>query len=105
MTFDLIVTISMHFYERRKSKIDDLRRREILHRLSVCLPISSNLSLLNAYKWPFVLVGFCLSGLLSYWAFVQMAFVLHSTDEYFARYETGFFLLLNFTLSNLNVKE
>ena len=30
------------------------------------LSISSNLSLLNAYKWAFVLVGFCPSGLLSY---------------------------------------
>ena len=30
-----------------------------------CLSISSNLSLLNAYKWAFVLVGFCPSGLLS----------------------------------------
>ena len=29
------------------------------------LSISSNLSLLNAYKWAFVLVGFCPSGLLS----------------------------------------
>ena len=29
------------------------------------LSISSNLSLLNAYKWGFVLVGFCPSGLLS----------------------------------------
>ena len=29
------------------------------------LSISSNLSLLNAYKWAFVLVGFCSSGLLS----------------------------------------
>ena len=29
------------------------------------LSISSNLSLLNAYKWAFVLVSFCLSGLLS----------------------------------------
>ena len=30
------------------------------------LSISSNLSLLNAYKWAFVLVGFCPSGLLSF---------------------------------------
>ena len=44
--------------------------------LSVHLYISSNLSLLNAYKWAFVLVGFCPSGLLSQWAFVQWAFVL-----------------------------
>ena len=29
------------------------------------LSISSNLSLLNAYKWAFVLVGVCPSGLLS----------------------------------------
>ena len=29
------------------------------------LSISSNLSLINAYKWAFVLVGFCPSGLLS----------------------------------------
>ena len=29
------------------------------------LSVSSNLSLLNAYKWAFVLVGFCPSGLLS----------------------------------------
>ena len=29
------------------------------------LSISPNLSLLNAYKWAFVLVGFCPSGLLS----------------------------------------
>ena len=29
------------------------------------LSISTNLSLLNAYKWAFVLVGFCPSGLLS----------------------------------------
>ena len=29
------------------------------------LSISSNLSLLNAHKWAFVLVGFCPSGLLS----------------------------------------
>ena len=29
------------------------------------LLISSNLSLLNAYKWAFVLVGFCSSGFLS----------------------------------------
>ena len=28
-------------------------------------PLSSNLSLSNAYKWAFVLVGFCPSGLLS----------------------------------------
>ena len=27
--------------------------------------INSNLSLFNAYKWAFVLVGFCPSGLLS----------------------------------------
>ena len=40
------------------------------------LSISSNLSLLNAYKWAFVLVGFCPSWLLSEWAFVQWAFVL-----------------------------
>ena len=40
------------------------------------LSISSNISLLNAYKWAFVLVGFCPSGLLSWWAFVQWAFVL-----------------------------
>ena len=29
------------------------------------LSISSNLSLLNAYKWAFVLVSHCPSGLLS----------------------------------------
>ena len=29
------------------------------------LSISSNMSLLNAYKWAFVLVAFCPSGLLS----------------------------------------
>ena len=29
------------------------------------LSISSNLTMLNAYKWAFVLVGFCPSGLLS----------------------------------------
>ena len=28
------------------------------------LSISSNISLLNAYKWVFVLVGFCPSGLV-----------------------------------------
>ena len=33
--------------------------------LPLGLSISSNLSLLNAYKWAFVLVGFCPSGLLS----------------------------------------
>ena len=38
-------------------------------RMSVRLSISSNLSLLNAYKWAFVLVGFCPSGLLSYTRF------------------------------------
>ena len=38
--------------------------------------VCSNLPLLNAYKWAFVLVGFCPSGLLSQWAFVQWAFVL-----------------------------
>ena len=38
--------------------------------------ISSNLSLLNAYKWAFVLVGFSPSELMSQWAFVQWAFVL-----------------------------
>ena len=31
----------------------------------VGLSISANLSLLNAYKWAFVPVGFCPSGLLS----------------------------------------
>ena len=42
MTFDLVVTISMHFYERcsqQKKKmyeISDLRRREILLLRSVC---------------------------------------------------------------------
>ena len=29
------------------------------------LSINSNLSLLNTYKWAFVLVGFCPGGLLS----------------------------------------
>ena len=33
--------------------------------LPLGLSISSNLSVLNAYKWAFVLVGFCPSGLLS----------------------------------------
>ena len=41
MTFDLVVTISMHFYERCQTKkmfeISDLRRREILHLRSVCV--------------------------------------------------------------------
>ena len=38
--------------------------------------MSLTLSLVSAYKWAFVLVGFCPSGLLSQWAFVQWAFVL-----------------------------
>ena len=43
------------------------------------LSISSNLSLFNEYKWAFVLVGFCpsgllSSGLLSLWAFVPVGF-------------------------------
>ena len=33
--------------------------------LPLGLSINSNLSVLNAYKWAFVLVGFCPSGLLS----------------------------------------
>ena len=40
MPFDLVVAISMHFYERCQTKekfeITDLRRREILHLRSVC---------------------------------------------------------------------
>ena len=41
MPFDLVVTISMHFYERCQTKkkclkFQDLRRREILHLRSVC---------------------------------------------------------------------
>ena len=75
MTFDLVVTISMHFYERCQTKemfgISDLRR-EILHLRSGCLFVHQlKPILLNAYKygllswWAFVPVSFCPSGLLS----------------------------------------
>ena len=57
--------------QKEMFEISDLRRSE------VCLSgISSNISLLIAYEWAFVIVGFCPSGLLSFWAFVQWAFVL-----------------------------
>ena len=52
----------------------------VLHSFLMCpfvhLSTSSTLSLSNAYKWAFVLVGVCPSGLLSKWAFVQWAFAL-----------------------------
>ena len=66
MTFDLVVTISMHIYTKVPYKkvfeVSDLR---FIVGPSVRLSISSNLSLLNAYKWAFVLKGFYLSGILS----------------------------------------
>ena len=74
MTFDLVVTISMHFYERCQTKeifeISDFRRREILHLRPVCL-------FLHQFKTipvKRIYVGFCPSGLLSQGAFVLVGF-------------------------------
>ena len=55
-------------------EISDLRKREFLH-----LSISSTLPLSNAYKWAFVLVGYCPSGILSLWAIVLVGLIMSYT--------------------------
>ena len=74
MTFDLVVTISMHFMRGAKPKgmfeISDLRRREILHLRSVCPFVHQ----FKPIPVKCIYVGFCPSGLLSQWAFVLVGF-------------------------------
>ena len=66
------------------------------------LSINSSLCLLNAFKWAFVLVSFCSSGLLSWWAFVKWAFVLHSNFFTFFTFFNRFLLYFSLSLNCSN---
>ena len=90
MTFDLVVTISMHFYERCQTKrdvceISDLRRREILLLRSVCLFVSQGggggliLIYFNTYVGLGIFFWFKILNFNIFWGFQK--------TEYFWGYE------------------